>query len=241
MEFSSDDEPISNLKRQTHRGFQADRYEQIRQHRTKFQQDPDQSVHQTRHVQAPSAKQEPTEQEIFYNFPQTTTEQQQQYVEQRAKEQAATNLFLNGLRRAVQKHLSNQPVETPPLPQFAYNNTTRELSRLHGYPPYHVTQTQDKLDQPNHLNDHLEYHVSLYEHNLIRDEKKRRLSPSASDNTGSSTGGLYLSVVIGGTILRYKKLKQLPTCLHLFSCSFYPTNIQPITEPKSRVEIRVAP
>ena len=117
----------------------------------------------------------PADHDVFYNFPTEDTDpHKQEYAEQRAKEQAATNLFLHGLRRAVQKYISNQPAPTPPLPHYAYNNTTRELARLHGYPHYHQTQPNSKLDTSlNHLDDHLEYHVCLYEHQIIREEKQK--------------------------------------------------------------------
>ena len=51
-------------------------------------------------------------------------------------EQLQTNRFLDGLRRAVDKNLRNRGIwpNTHHIPNYAYNQTAKELARLHQQP-----------------------------------------------------------------------------------------------------------
>ena len=202
MDLSSDDEPIAKRKRPSDVTPYVTRYEQISRHRA-AQANPKPQEYNTKLPGSAGSPYQPTtassqaptsepptiseqaltsaptttpDQDIFYNCPTETIDPRKQHdADQRAKEQAATNQFLEGLRRAVVRHLYlHLPSPTPPLPHYAYNNTTRELARLHGYPHYHQSQPNSKLDSSlSHIDDNLEYHVCLYEHQIIREEKQK--------------------------------------------------------------------
>lgn len=185
MADSSDDEPIAKRKRPSPTAIaqQTARYEQIIRHRAEQGQvelhqvtsNPKGSTDQALPPSEPTPTPPPPMDDVFYNFPATPANQHhEQDAHHQKKEQIATNQFIDGLRRAVQKHISNLPSPTPPLPHYAYNNTTKELSRLHGYPHYHQTQPNSKLDSSaTHIEDHLEYHVCLFEHKCIREERHK--------------------------------------------------------------------
>ena len=105
-------------------------------------------------------------------------------------EQLATNRFIEGLRRAVQKHIANQAESPPsPLPHYAYNNTTKELARLHGYPHYHQSYPNSQLDSSTtHLGDNLEHHVCLFEHKCISEARQGLLSQAPKQERSKSSG-----------------------------------------------------
>ena len=86
-------------------------------------------------------------------------------------EQLQTTRFINGLQRAADKHLRNRGVlpNTHNLPNYAYNNTTKELARLHQQPDYETTHPNSAIhDSPTHIKDHIEHHVLQFQQKRIK-------------------------------------------------------------------------
>ena len=132
MDLSSDDEPIAKRKRPSHVTPYVTRYEQISRHRA-AQANPKPQEYNTKLPGSAGSPYQPTtassqaptsepptiseqaltsaptttpDQDIFYNCPTETIDPRKQHdADQRAKEQAATNQFLEGLRRSVVRHL----------------------------------------------------------------------------------------------------------------------------------------
>ena len=113
------------------------------------------------------------------DFPQVGTNEgpdQEEYQRQRQKEQGATNTFLDGLRRAVHKNIAERQRQdpTPPLENFAYNNTTRELRRLHGHQEDSMAAQSNRIhNTEDHMQRYLEQNVVLYEHELLRKQRNQ--------------------------------------------------------------------
>ena len=74
----------------------------------------------------------------FYNWGSLEFKDQQRKQDDyhRRMEQLQTTRFINGLRRAVDDNLRSRGIQpnTHNLPNYAYNNTTKELARLHQQP-----------------------------------------------------------------------------------------------------------
>ena len=108
--------------------------------------------------------------EKFYNF-EITDQQRKQDDYHRKMEQLQTTRFINGLRRAVDKHLRNRGVlpNTHNLPNYAYNNTTKELARLHQQSDYVITRPDSSVhDSPTHIKDHIEHHVLEFQRKRVQ-------------------------------------------------------------------------
>ena len=85
-------------------------------------------------------------------------------------EQLQTNRFLDGLRRAVDKNLRNRGVwpNTHHIPNYAYNQTAKELARLHQQPDYVITRPESTIhDSLTHLNDHITHHVFEFQRHRL--------------------------------------------------------------------------
>ena len=86
-------------------------------------------------------------------------------------EQLQTNRFIEGLRRAVDKHLRNRGAlpNAHKLPNYAYNNTTKELARLHQQSDEAITRPESSIhDSPTHLNDYIEHHVLEFQRKRVQ-------------------------------------------------------------------------
>ena len=99
-------------------------------------------------------------------------------------EQLQTDRFIDGLRRAVDKHLRNRGVmpNTHNLPNYAYNNTAKELARLHQQPDYVITRPESTIhDSPTHLKDHVEHHVLEFQRKRIQILQRNGILPNDSE------------------------------------------------------------
>ena len=97
-------------------------------------------------------------------------------------EQLQTTRFINGLRRAVDDNLRSRGIQpnTHNLPNYAYNNTTKELARLHQQPECEVTQSA------THIKDNLEHHMLQFQKRRIQilqdsEDFMSHLAPNGSD------------------------------------------------------------
>ena len=115
-------------------------------------------------------------QKSFYNWApyyEVVDQQSKQDEYQRRMEQLQTNRFINSLRRAVDQNVRNRTsVPTPNmhnLPNYAYNQTTKELARLHQQSDYVITRPESTIhDSPTHLRDHIEHHVFEFQRHRIQ-------------------------------------------------------------------------
>ena len=99
-------------------------------------------------------------------------------------EQLQTHRFIEGLRRAVDKHLRHRGVlpNTHNLPDYAYNSTAKELARLHQQPDYAITHPASTiLDSPTHIKDHIEHHVLEFQRKHIQILQRNGVVPNDSD------------------------------------------------------------
>ena len=96
-------------------------------------------------------------------------------------EKMQTDRFIEGLRKAVQHHIAEREAREaaearlppPPLPHYAYNNTTKELAALHGQPDYHETFPNTTIDDsPHHLAANLEHHTQCFKQSFIKNYTK---------------------------------------------------------------------
>ena len=104
--------------------------------------------------------------------------QRQQDDYKKRMEQLQTDKFVEGLRKAVRRHIAEREASgtqsslprtpPPPLPHYAYNNTTKELARLHAQPDYHETFPASTLDQsPHHMMGNLTHHAISYQETYL--------------------------------------------------------------------------
>ena len=86
-------------------------------------------------------------------------------------EQLQTNRFINSLRRAVDQTVRKRGTVIPNthnLPNYAYNQATKELARLHQQPDYVITRPESTIhDSPTHLNDHITHHVFEFQRHRL--------------------------------------------------------------------------
>lgn len=92
---------------------------------------------------------------------------------QRRNEQIQATRFINSLRRAVDHNVrSRDSLPTPNmhnLPNYAYNQTTKELARLHQQDDYVITRPESSIhDSHTHLRDHIEHHVFEFQRHRIQ-------------------------------------------------------------------------
>ena len=112
----------------------------------------------------------------FYDwapFHEVVNQQIKQDEYQRRMEQLQTNRFISSLRRAVDQNVRNRTsVPTPNmhnLPNYAYNQTTKELARLHQQSDYVVTRPESTIhESPTHLRDHIEHHVFEFQRHRLQ-------------------------------------------------------------------------
>ena len=105
--------------------------------------------------------------------------QKQQDEYKRRMEKMQTDRFIEGLRKAVRRHIAEREASAaaeprmpkqppPPLPHFPYNNTTRELAAIHGQPDYHETFPNTTIDDsPHHLAANLTHHAYCFQETYI--------------------------------------------------------------------------
>ena len=113
------------------------------------------------------------------NFTQEQIEAQQEEYKRRM-EKMQTDRFIDGLRKAVKRHIAEREAREaeearmprlppPPLPHYAYNNTTKELAALHGQPDYHETFPNTTIDDsPHHLAANLSHHTYCFQQSFIK-------------------------------------------------------------------------
>ena len=123
----------------------------------------------------------------FYNWGsfEFTEQQRKQDDYHRKMEQLQTTRFINGLRRAVDKSLRNRGAlpNSHNLPNYAYNNTTKELARLHQQSDYVITRPESSIhDSPTHIKDHIEHHVLEFQRHRVQViQQNGGLVPHGSD------------------------------------------------------------
>ena len=100
-----------------------------------------------------------------------SVQQQQQDRYQRSMEHIQTTRFIDGLRKAVDRHLrgKGELPKTYNLPNYAYNQATKELARLHQKPDYSTEDPQSPILISNsHLEEHAQYHIQEFQKTRIQ-------------------------------------------------------------------------
>ena len=106
-------------------------------------------------------------------FHELVDQQRKDDLAQRRNEHIQTTKFINSLRRAVDHNVRNRnSIPTPNmhnLPNCAYNQTTKELARLHQQDDYVITRPESTIhDSHTHLRDHIEHHVFEFQRHRIQ-------------------------------------------------------------------------